>query len=224
LGKLNVDSGLGEPLKAQIDLLSVTPDELSTLTAAIASEEAYAVQGIPRLGVHNNIKVELAKNPDGSPVLRLRSLQPIDDPYLDMLIQVDWASGRLLREYTILLDPPGYKQSLSEEPGAIINKPATSTSGSSVTQSGANVSTSSQQAGNVAKATKKSVAKTVKASEQPESSTQPVEAYELTTQRGDTLNSIAKEVQAEGVSLDQMLVGLFDANKNAFVDGNMNRL
>lgn len=224
LGKLNVDSGLGEPLKAQIDLLSVTPDELSSLTAAIASEEAYAVQGIPRLGVHNSIKVELAKNPDGSPVLRLRSLQPIDDPYLDMLIQVDWASGRLLREYTILLDPPGYKQSLTEEPKAIINKPATVSSGSSVTSSGANVSTSPQQAGNVAKATKKPIAKTAKVTEQPEASTQPVDAYELTTQRGDTLHSIAKEVQAEGVSLDQMLLGLFDANKNAFVDGNMNRL
>lgn len=225
LGKLNVDSGLGEPLKAEIDLLSVTPDELSSLSASIASEEAYAIQGIPRLGVHSNIKVELAKNPDGSPVLRLRSQQPIDDPYLDMLIQVDWASGRLLREYTILLDPPGYKQSLSEEPAAaIINKPSTASSGSSVTQSSANVTTSSQQTDNIGKTSKKSAAKSVKGSEQRESSTEVVEGYELTTQRGDTLHSIAKEVQAEGVSLDQMLVGLFDANKNAFVDGNMNRL
>jgi len=219
LGKLSVDSGLGEPLKAQIDLLSVTPDELSSLSAAIASEEAYAVQGIPRLGVHSSIKVELAKNPDGSPVLKLRSQQPIDDPYLDMLIQVDWASGRLLREYTILLDPPGYKQSLSEEPvKSMINKPSTTSSGSYATQTGANVSSSSQPAGNVAKATKKPVAKSPKASEEA------AEAYELTTQRGDTLNSIAKAVQPEGISLDQMLVGLFDANKNAFVDGNMNRL
>jgi pilus assembly protein FimV len=225
LGKLSVDSGLGEPLKAQIDLLSVTPDELSSLSAAIASEEAYAAQGIPRLGVHNNIRVELGKNPDGSPVLRLRSHQPIDDPYLDMLIQVDWASGRLLREYTILLDPPGYKQSFSEEPAtAIINKPVAGLSGSSVTQSGTNVSTSSQQTGAIAKTSKKSAAKSVKASEPRESSVEVVEGYELTTQRGDTLHSIAKEVQAEGVSLDQMLLGLFDANKNAFVDGNMNRL
>lgn len=222
LGKLSVDSGLGEPLKAEIDLLSVTPDELSSLSAAIASEEAYAVQGIPRLGVHNNIKVELAKNPDGSPVLKLRSQQPIDDPYLDMLIQVDWASGRLLREYTILLDPPGYKQSISEESATpIVNKPSAISTGSSTSQSSANVSTTSQQAADKTKPSKKSATKNAKSSEQQESST---EAYELTTQRGDTLNLIAKEVQAEGISLDQMLVGLFDANKNAFVDGNMNRL
>jgi len=110
LGKLNVNSGLGEPLKVDVELLSVTPEELSTLTAAIASEEAYNVQGITRLGVHNNIKVDLAKSDTGAPILRIRSSTPINDPYLDMLIQVDWASGRLLREYTVLLDPPEYKQ------------------------------------------------------------------------------------------------------------------
>jgi len=225
LGKLNVDSGLGEPLRAEIDLISVTPDELSSLSAAIASEEAYAIQGIPRLGVHSSIKVELAKNPDGSPVLRLRSQQPIDDPYLDMLIQVDWASGRLLREYTILLDPPGYKQSLSEEPATpIINKASTAVSGSSVTPSGTTVSTSSQHATDKVKTSKKSAVKSIKTNEQQQSPTEAVDGYELTTQRGDTLHSIAKELQSEGVSLDQMLVGLFDANKNAFVDENMNRL
>jgi len=225
LGKLSVNSGLGEPLKAEIDLLSVTPDELSSLTAVIASEEAYALQGIPRLGVHGNIKVELAKNPDGSPVLRLRSLQPIDDPYLDMLIQVDWASGRLLREYTILLDPPGYKQSINEERAtSVINKPGSAATGNISTQSGAYAATASRPAPAKAKSPKKSGTKNTKDSEPTESSAGATESYELTTQRGDTLNTIAKGVQVEGISLDQMLVGLFEANKTAFVDGNMNRL
>lgn len=230
LGKLSVNSGLGEPLKAEIDLLSVTPDELSTLSAVIASEEAYALQGIPRLGVHGNIKVELAKNPDGSPVLRLRSQQPIDDPYLDMLIQVDWASGRLLREYTILLDPPGYKQSINEErAAAVINKPGSAASGSASTQSGAYAATASQPVSAKAKSSKKPSTKNTNtrnanSTESTESAAGTTESYELTTQRGDTLNTIAKGVQVEGISLDQMLVGLFEANKNAFVDGNMNRL
>ena len=216
LGKLNVDSGLGEPLKAQIDLLSVTPDELSSLTATIASEEAYAVQGIPRLGVHSSIRVELAKNADGSPVLRLRSQQPIDEPYLDMLIQVDWASGRLLREYTILLDPPGYKQSVNEETVTpIISKPATSSKSSNATQS--NVTTSQQSAA-------KKTATAAKSTEQRSASNEEEKSYQLTTQRGDTLSSIAKSVAVEGVSLDQVMVGLFEANKRAFTDSNMNRL
>ncbi len=224
LGKLSVDSGLGEPLKAQIDLLEVTPEELSTLTAAVASEEAYALQGIPRLGVHSNIRVELVKSPDGSPALRLRSQQPIDDPYLDMLIQVDWASGRLLREYTILLDPPGYKEMVKVEPAPVVNKPMSEVFGRTVAKSDAKASAASKAPAEKSKTVQKSSATETKSIEKPESSTETAESTELTTQRGDTLNLIAKEHQIEGVSLDQMLVGLFDANKKAFVDGNMNRL
>jgi len=223
LGKLNINSGLGEPLKAEIELLSVTPDELSTLSAAVASEEAYAVQGIPRLGVHNNIKVELIKNADGSPALRLRSLQPITDPYLDMLIQVDWASGRLLREYTILLDPPEYKQEVSEEPvnKSSINKPVVTSNASVSNQFGSNTQITHQAAAK-SKKSKKSAARISEPKD--ESASVASDTAEVTSHRGDTLNSIAKDVQVEGVSLDQMLVGLFEANKNAFVDGNMNRL
>ncbi len=224
LGKLSVDSGLGEPLKAQIDLLEVTPEELSTLTATVASEEAYALQGIPRLGVHSNIRVELIKNRDGFPALRLRSQQPIDDPYLDMLIQVDWASGRLLREYTILLDPPGYKQLDIVETSPVVNKPATEVFDRTTPKSDSAASTSSKVSALKSKTAQKSAATESKPIEKPESSTEAAEVSELTTQRGDTLNSIAKEHQIEGVSLDQMLVGLFEANKKAFVDGNMNRL
>ncbi|HLD09345.1 MAG TPA: hypothetical protein VJB68_04805, partial [Methylophilaceae bacterium] len=108
LGRLNVISGLGEPLNAEIELLSTTPEELSSLTAVIASEEAYAAQGIERIALHSLIKVEPSKKADGTPILKLTSQQPVSDPFLDMLIQVDWPTGRLLREYTALLDPPGY--------------------------------------------------------------------------------------------------------------------
>ena len=222
LGKLNINSGLGEPLKAEIELLSVTPDELSTLSATVGSEEAYAVQGIPRLGIHNNIKVELIKNADGSPALRLRSLQPINDPYLDMLIQVDWASGRLLREYTILLDPPEYKQNISEEPvnKSAINKPVITPNASISSQVNSNTEVI-HEAVAPNKKSKKPVAKVAVPHDEPLATT---DTAEVTSRRGDTLNAIAKDIQVEGVSLDQMLVGLFEANKNAFVDGNMNRL
>ena len=108
LGKLNVMSGLGEPLKADIELIAVTAEELNSISAAIASEEAYATQGIEKPASHNTIKVNIAKKANGTPILKLQSSQPISEPFLDMLIQVDWASGRLLREYTVLLDPPGY--------------------------------------------------------------------------------------------------------------------
>ncbi|MFZ3086766.1 MAG: FimV/HubP family polar landmark protein [Methylotenera sp.] len=229
LGKLNVNSGLGEPLKAEIELLSVSPEELSTLSAAIASEEAYSVQGITRLGIHNNIKVELAKNADGSPVLKVRSSQPISDPYLDMLIQVDWASGRLLREYTVLLDPPEYKQAINEAPvsASIINKPSITSRATAASKERVAAEVDSNAIADTQQATKKSKkSKKVssQAAEQQAEFSTPTDTPQLMTVRGDTLNSIAKEMQMEGVSLDQMLVGLYENNKSAFVDGNMNRL
>ncbi|HSI38353.1 MAG TPA: FimV/HubP family polar landmark protein [Methylotenera sp.] len=214
LGKLNVSSGLGEPLKAEIELLSVTPEELSTLVAAIASEEAYAAQGVTRLGIHNNIQVEVTKSSNGSPILKLRSSQPISDPYLDMLIQVDWASGRLQREYTVLLDPPGYQQPAENAAPMAVSPPSVSMPGSSLSSS------DSTQASN--KKTKKSGKRSAPAL-QDESVASP-SADELTTQRGDTLSTIAKQMQVEGVSLDQILIGLYENNKSAFSGGNMNRL
>lgn len=214
LGRLNVNSGLGEPLKAEIELLSVTPDELSTLVAAIASEEAYAAQGVTRLGIHNNIQVEVSKNTSGSPILKLRSTLPISDPYLDMLIQVDWASGRLQREYTVLLDPPGYRPAPeSTLPMAVA--PATTTAPANATP---------RYPSEASTTTSKKSKKTRKAPIAAEAIAESTDGYEIKTERGDTLGAIAKAMQMEGVSLDQMLVGLYEHNKSAFEGNNINRL
>lgn len=229
LGKLNVNSGLGEPLKAEIELLSLSPDELASLSATVAPEEAYAVQGIPRLSIHNNIKVELVKAADGSPILKLSSAQPVTDPYLDMLIQVDWAAGRLLREYTLLLDPPEYKSTVREaiaEPSSIIDKPASVVSNNvAIPASQADTDKTSETK---TTAVKQKKTKVPAAKIQPEQNAETIEATpeeaQVTTQRGDSLAAIARDYSVEGVSLEQMLIGLFEANKHAFVDGNMNRL
>jgi len=216
LGKLNVNSGLGEPLKAEVELLSVTPEELSTLAASVASEEAYAAQGITRLGVHGNIKVNLSKSADGSPILVLQSSLPINDPYLDMLIQVDWASGRLLREYTVLLDPPGYKESINQTSQSIVSSPSTTVKS---VDSGPTATTYGPDSAD--KSVNKKFKKTKKINNEQNVAT---DSGQLMTVRGDTLSSIAKELQIEGVNLDQMLVGLYENNKEAFSNGNMNRL
>lgn len=223
LGKLNINSGLGEPLKADIELLSVTPEELSSLVAVIASEDAYAAQGITRLSIHNNIKVEIAKNPDGSPILKLRSIKPISDPYLDMLIQVDWATGRLQREYTVLLDPPGYNQAADGTAATPVTPPSASMrdiASSSGQASSSNLDTARPSI-------KKSRKQPRIVGEMPASqkkSAEKADAQDVTTKRGDTLSSVARDMQVEGVSLDQMLVGLYENNKDAFLNGNMNRL
>ncbi|CAG0991344.1 hypothetical protein MTYP_02300 [Methylophilaceae bacterium] len=197
LGKLTVISGLGEPLLAEIDLVSTTPEELSSLSASIAPPEAYAVQGIERSAIHNAIQVEVAKAPSGAPILKLSSRQPVSDPFLDMLIQVDWATGRLLREYTVLLDPPGYSNDQATVSPVITPAPVTIPAARPGTSAAPSAATGAA----------------------PSS---PPQEYK--TRPGDTLNKIAREMRVEGVSLDQMLVGIYRTNQQAFDGSNMNRL
>ena len=223
LGKLNTHSGLGEPLKAEIEIFA-TPEELANLTAVIASEAAYAEQGVTRLGIHNNIKVEVAKNTSGSPILKLRSSQPITDPYLDMLIQMDWASGRLQREYTVLLDPPEYKATAVNDEAVNVVSP-TSEMESTSTVGDTSQSDIKKPSTKKSKKQKRPVAVVAEPQEEmPVESTDAGSTQELTTKSGDTLMAIARETQVEGVSLDQMLAGLYQSNKGAFVSGNINRL
>ena len=221
LGKLNVMSGLGEPLKADIELLSVTPEELSSITAAIASEEAYTIQGIEKPASHHTIKVDVTKNAAGTPVLKLQSSQPISEPFLDMLIQVDWSSGRLLREYTVLLDPPGYTgeadpnaQSSPTAQVPLVKSFSKNKKEQPVDGAGTN-GTSDSSSINANKPRKSTT---------PAQDVDTAATEDYVTQRGDTLAKIAKDMKPEGVSLEQMLVGLYQTNPNAFQGDNINRL
>ncbi len=218
LGKLNVSSGLGEPLVADIELLSVTPEELNSIIAAIASEEAYTVQGIEKPASHNTIKVEVAKNSSGAPILKLKSSQPISEPFLDMLIQVDWASGRLLREYTVLLDPPGYTGEADTNSGAAQTTQAPMIKPSST----ANDTQMADAPSGIKKSKRRAKSQPTEVMVNDGSS--DVSGQEYMTQRGDSLAKIAQSMKPEGVSLDQMLVGLYQANPDAFDAKNMNRL
>lgn len=206
LGQLNMASGIGEPLKAEIELLSVSPAEKASLKANIAPESAYAAQGLERPASHQDIQVQIAKNASGKDVLKLRSNQPIDEPFLDMLVEVEWETGRIIREYTVLLDPPGYNNQ-----AATIEAPAIKATNNTKTTATDGVTAN----------------KTVQTTTVPTSSTSteytaPPEDY--LTKQGDTLSKIARRMKPEGVSLDQMLVGLFEANPEAFDGNNMNRL
>ena len=228
LGKLNVMSGLGEPLKADIELISVTPEELSSISAAIASDEAYSIQGIEKPASHNSIKVNVTKNSAGKPILKLQSDQPISEPFLDMLIQVDWSSGRLLREYTVLLDPPGYTgetdptvQTTQTAQVPLVKSFSKSKkeqlAGDAMTND--NTISDVMPSDNASKPSKRS--KKIKPLQDTETAAL---GEDYMTQRGDTLAKIAQDMKPEGVSLEQMLVGLYQTNPNAFQGDNVNRL
>ncbi len=219
LGNLNVHSALGEPLKVDIELLSVSPEELSTLVAGIASEEAYVAQGIKHLAIHNNIKAEITKKLDGVTMLTLRSIQPINDPYLGLLVQIDWAAGRLQREYTVLLDPPEYKSTATEAALTPISLP--SSSDKDVTKKAINNASDNVDHNQVPTA---SIADATSLIAPENKSVDAVKEISIVTERGDTLEAVARDMQITGISLDQMLLGLYEQNKSAFSGANINRL
>lgn len=203
LGRLTVLSGLGEPFTAEIEVLA-TAEEMASISAKIASQEEYAVQGYERPSVLDGITVSLGKRPDGSPVLNLSSPQPIDDPFMELVVQMDWQNGRLSREYNALLDPPGFgERMLAKTLPAVPGK---------------------QRAAEVVEATKspKSGGNLADTGARAADNSQSRDTY--VTKPGDTLRQIAIKVKLDNVSMEQMLIGLYRDNTSAFVGGNINRL
>ncbi|MCK7494745.1 MAG: hypothetical protein MZW92_29155 [Comamonadaceae bacterium] len=106
LGRLVVDSGLDEPLVGQIELISPTSQEIKTLKASLASREDFDIAGIERAPHLFDIKYTVSQKSDGRYYLKISTDQAIREPFLHFLVQVEWSGGRLIREYTALLDPP----------------------------------------------------------------------------------------------------------------------
>jgi pilus assembly protein FimV len=110
LGRITVLSALGQPLRAQLEV-TASRDELNSLTAKLASADAFRVAGIdyvPALSALNFSRE--VKESNGKRYIEINTDRPLNEPFVDMLVELSWASGRLVREYTFLLDPPELTQ------------------------------------------------------------------------------------------------------------------
>lgn len=108
LGRLTVQSALGQPLRAEVAVVSLQPGEADGLSARVASPEAFRAAGIEFNSTLLNIRIAVERR-DGRSVLRLTSDQPVNEPFVELLLELQWSTGRLVREYTFLLDPVEYK-------------------------------------------------------------------------------------------------------------------
>lgn len=106
LGRVNVLSALGSPLKAEIDITSISPSEASSLKAKIASQEVYRSAGLDFNQVLSNVSITLEQRPSGKQFLRITSGSTVTEPFVDAILDIKWSSGQLVREYTMLFDPP----------------------------------------------------------------------------------------------------------------------
>ncbi len=229
LGKLTVQSALGETLRAEIDVSSLSPEEASSLKLRVAPPESYRASGLDYNGVLASTQVQLARRADGRPYLRLTSDRAIQEPFVDVILELNWSSGRLTREFTLLFDPPS-NGNVARAPEAttspVISAPAPSPAAAPVARTQPPVA--SAPATPVSQPPAPAVtARAPRPAPAPSPDAAPgpnAGASEYTVKPGDTLSRIAGRTQPSGVSLDQMLVGLYRSNPDAFINSNMNRL
>ncbi|HEY4449449.1 MAG TPA: FimV/HubP family polar landmark protein [Steroidobacteraceae bacterium] len=124
LGDIRLLSALNAPLEAEIDLVDVTPEEMATVQAQLASRETFARYGLDWPAYLTSVQVRTVRMPDGREVIKLKSNDPISDPFLTMLVEVNWARGKLVREYTMLLDPPVFAPNPSQVASAPVSAPS----------------------------------------------------------------------------------------------------
>ncbi len=196
LGRLTVQSSLGQPLNAEIDLVAVRGDEASSLIARLASPDAYQQANLQYNAGVTGLKLSIERRPNGQSFIKVTGNRPVNEPFVDLLIELSWSGGKLVREYTALLDPPGYgQQAAAAAPAAPPAVPESRpiTAPAAAAPAAAAPAMAESKAGEYG----------------------PIA-------RGETLGKIAAGLKPEGVSLEQMLVGLYRSNPDAFIRKNMN--
>lgn len=211
LGRITVQSALGEPLRAEIDVPDISADEANSLKAAVAPPEAFTAAGLEYHPEMGSLQLSLQRRADGRSYLRINSIRPINEPFVDMILVATWSAGRIVRDYTMLLDPPSLKQAApaalpqTSAAAAVPFRPATPAPAVSAPVA----------------APRTSEPATAKAPAAPKAA---ATGEKVTVKAGDTASKIANRIKPADVSLDQMLVALIRSNPDAFMAGNLNRL
>lgn len=243
LGPIEVRSQRDQPLIAEIQIVSSDPAELDALQARLASPETFARIGLePPQGIVSDLQFAVALDARGRPVIRVTSSAPVQQSLLTFLVEVDWGQGRLVREYSALLDTPQTVAAPAQPP---IEAPVASPSNTieRPVQAPPPVATTPEpQPQNTPAAPVPAPAPAaearpdpdaVAASPTPETTPAPVTAPAVPSpqpsaneygpvQAGDTLAKIAAGLRSEGTTLDQTMVALLRANPEAFIGGNLN--
>ncbi|RKZ97286.1 MAG: hypothetical protein DRQ43_03180, partial [Gammaproteobacteria bacterium] len=204
MGDIQVNSTLNSPLNAEIELHSVTKNDLDTLRVGLASNSIYSRADIERSEYLSNFQFKIVKH-GSKEYIAITTRKPFREPYANFLIELTWGSGRLLREYTMLLDPPEF-----------VKKQARSVTTASASRS-------PQIKRPKAKADKKSSTSTKPDYVQIPAGNNAALSYGP-TKRNDTLWTIAKGMAPANISVEQMMMSILSENPDAFIDNNINNL
>jgi len=220
-------------MNAEIDLIAAGPDELSALRATLAAKDAFTRYGIDRPPFLSTLTFKVSKSKDGRDVLLVRSSESIPEPFVTFLVEVNWARGRLMREYTVLLDPPVYTPGERASTAAPVTAATTTPAGAPTGRSKpAPVATSPAQAADATTATAATPSRPGRSASRParpapspsgtEASAPVGDGYHVA--QGDTLTKIARSLSAGSkADIDQTMIAMYRANPDAF-GGNINIL
>jgi pilus assembly protein FimV len=212
LGRVNVLSSLGEPLRAEIDVPEITAEEAASLRANIANPDAFRAAGLEYNAALAGAQVSLQRRANGTAFLRVVSDRVINEPFVDLIMEASWASGRIVRDYTMLFDPSNMRPAAAPSvtaPAASAPAPAPSSPAVTSRSSAASPAAPTQRPART------------------ESTQKPAPASPkdgVTVKPGDTAAALAARYKPSGVSLDQMLVAMLNNSPDAFIGGNVNRL
>ena len=229
LGEIRVKSQPGQPLLAEIPIISNEPGELEQLQARLASPATFDRVGLPRpQGLVSGLSFAVALSDDGRAVIRVTSAEPVQVAAVNFLVEVDWGQGRLVREYSALVDAPG---ALAAANQPIIEAPLPPPSNAIIREPEPIASVPlppvpTPEPTPAAVPTPAPAPTPVAPRPAPVAPPAPVAAAtsgEVEVQRGQTLSQIARDV-SQGYTLDQSMLALLRANPDAFINGNINRL
>ena len=216
LGRITVQSALGESLRAEIDVSDLSAEEASSLRIGVASADVFKSAGFEYSALAASLDVKLQKRADGRSYLRLTGNRAVTDPFVDLIVEARWSSGRVTRDYTMLFDPPKLQAS-----GASVVTAAPVLSRETITNSALppkleTPAASPRSSTRVATATPKPAVNPIPPAERTSG------ARQVTVKPGDNASRIASQNKPVSVSLDQMLAALLRGNPEAFVNGNIN--
>lgn len=214
LGEIQIKSKLNQPLDAEIQITSASVSELKDVVFSIPDADVFARYNLDRPQVLNSVRFIVENRGSANKVIRLASTQVVKDPFLTFLIQADWPQGRMLREYTVLVDPPLFVPSKDViETQAYVDTAVISTRNTSNTQGTID---GRNQTGSSGRASSNSNNRNF--------SNTSVSGDSYRVKRGDTLWEIANSIKPDdSFSVNQTMIAIFRNNPEAF-EGNINRL
>ncbi len=234
LGEIEVNSFLNQPLSAEIEVISARPGEIDDLLVSLASREAFSRAGLARTHNLSEFKFAVKKSEDGErATIFVTTRGSIKEPFLNFLIEADWSKGRVLREFTILLDPPFYADQSATTDSS--TQPVIEAVGvAPVAESGAPAETESIETipEPIALAEDAELEPAQPEPAQPEPADDAYAVTEasnsnennISVSKGDTLWGIASDYKDQGYSMAQVMLAFQRANPDAFNDGNINNM